>query len=116
MYATVFHVCNCMQLCFFMYATVYKLCFMYAVVCNCMQHIQMFMTVEQDRTCMQMCFMYAVVCNCMQHVQMFMTVEQDRTCMQNVFHVCNCMQLYATYSDFYDCRSGQNMYATVFSK
>jgi hypothetical protein len=45
MYTTVFHVCNCMQLCFFMYATVYKLCFMYAVVCNCMQHIQMFMTV-----------------------------------------------------------------------
>jgi hypothetical protein len=46
MYATVFHVYNCMQLCFFMYATVYKLCFIYAAVCNCMQHIQMFMTVQ----------------------------------------------------------------------
>jgi hypothetical protein len=34
----------------------------------------------------------------------------------NVFYVCNCKQLYATYSDFYDRRSGQNMYATVFSK
>jgi hypothetical protein len=33
-----------------------------------------------------------------------------------VFHVCNCMQLYATYSVFYDSISGQNMYATVFSK
>jgi hypothetical protein len=35
-------------------------------------------------------------------------------CTQNVFHVCNCMQLYATYSDCYDWRTGQNIYETVF--
>jgi hypothetical protein len=56
-----------------------QMCFMYAVVCNCMQHIQMFMTVEQDRTCMQNVFH---VCNCMQHIQIFMIVDQVRTCMQ----------------------------------
>jgi hypothetical protein len=82
MQLVVFHVCNCMQLCFFMYVTVCKLCFMYATVYNCMQHIQIFMTVEQDRTCMQIYFMYATVCNCMQHIQIFMIVDQVRTCMQ----------------------------------
>jgi hypothetical protein len=48
MQLVVFHVCNCMQMCFFMYATVFH-------VCNCMQHIQIFMIVEQDRTYMQLC-------------------------------------------------------------
>jgi hypothetical protein len=69
LYAAVFfHVCNFMQNEFH--------------VCNCMQHIQFFMTVEQDRTCMQLCFMYATVCNFMQHIQIFMIVDQVRTCMQ----------------------------------
>jgi hypothetical protein len=45
------------------YQFVGKLCFMFATVCNGMQHIQIFMNVEQDITYMLLCFMYASVCN-----------------------------------------------------
>jgi hypothetical protein len=64
------------------YQFVCKLCFMFATVCNGMQHIQIFMNVEQDKTYMLLCFMYATVCIFMQHIQFFMIVYQVRICMQ----------------------------------
>jgi hypothetical protein len=67
----------------FCFAQTYSVCMQNVFhVCNCMQHIQMFMTVEQDRTYMLLCFMYATVCNFMQHIQFFMIVYQVRICMQ----------------------------------
>jgi hypothetical protein len=51
----------CSKFCF---AQIYSVCMQNVFhVCNCMQHIHIFMTVEQDRTYMQLCFMYATLCN-----------------------------------------------------
>jgi hypothetical protein len=48
----------------FCYAQTYSVCMQNVFhVCNCIQHIQIFMTVEQDRTYMQLCFMYATLFN-----------------------------------------------------